>query len=205
MKKIAYIFDLDATTIDSGHRVKPCMLPNGDLDLLKYIAQACTDEKIQADSLLPLAGYMQQLIAAGETVVILTARHCKNADYIFLRKNKLRPTIHLSRDRCGSIFGADIGKEVYRLGDAEYKRQYLLHLFQTLPDHEFILFDDHEGVLAMAASFPNVLPQDAKILNKILEQQFAEAYRQGEEDCISLYESLVDECSGFGLMLTSEW
>lgn len=205
MKKLAYIFDLDNTTINSDHRVQPCMLPNGDLDLQKYIAEACTDEKIHADSLLPLASYMQQLIAAGETVVILTARHCNNADYIFIRRNQLRPTIHLSRDRCADIFGADVGKQVYRLGDAEYKRQYLLHLFQTLPNHDFIFFDDHDGVLAMAADYPNVRQHDAKIINKIMEQQFGEAYRQGEEDCISMYESLIEDCSGIDLVLDPEW
>ena len=203
--KKAYVFDLDGTTICSTHRVKPCILPNGDLDLEKYIAEACTDEKIQNDTLLPLATYMQDLIKSGEKVIILTARHCKQADYIFLRKNGLRPTIHLSRDRLNQVFGDKLGSKIYSLGDADYKRQWFTHLFDTMPDYDFQFFDDHDGILKMANDLAGVTPVDAKLLNEILHYQWADMYRQGEQDARDELEAIIQECSEQDIILKPEY
>ena len=190
--KKAYIFDLDATVIDSNHRVQPCMLPNGDLDLDKYIAEACTHDKIMGDTLLPLAHYMKALLKRGEKVIILTARHCGNSDYYFLRKNGLRTAVHLSRDQCARVFGDVKGHQVYHLGDAEYKRHYLHHLFRTMPDYDFCFFDDHNGVLSMAQE-NGVKAIDAKIMNDVLELQLADMYEQGYTDAESVTESLISD------------
>lgn len=204
MIKKAYVFDLDGTTIDSFHRVKPCLNDNGDLDLAKYVSEACTEEKIFNDTLLPLAAYMQQLIAAGEKVIILTARDCNNADYVFIRKNGLRPCIHLSRDRLDSVFGKEQGKELYKLGDAAYKKVWFEHLFQTLPDYDFEFFDDHDGILEMANKL-GIKSVDAKIMNSLLEQQYADMYQQGCDDSESLYEALIDECSQKDVIIKPEY
>lgn len=194
-KRKAYIFDLDHTTIDSSHRVNPCLDEAGNLDLEKYIAEACTEEKIMRDGLLPLAKYMQALIKAGEKVIVLTARHCSNADYVFLRKNGLRPTIHLSRDQLPRIFGSEAAHMIYYLGDAAYKRHYVDYLFQSMPDHDFVFFDDHDGVLEMAAK-RGIRAIDAKIMNDLLELQLADMYEQGyqdgETDNLALVEALID-------------
>lgn len=201
MIKKAYVFDLDHTTIDSRHRVNPCILPNGDLDLAKYVAEACTDEKIHNDSLLPLAAYMQQLIEAGEKVIILTARDCSNADYVYLRKNGLKPCIHLSRDQLSRVFDKEVAKRAYYLGDAEYKKFWFEHLFDTLPNYDFQFFDDHDGVLAMADSLAGVTPVDAKLLNEILTYQWADMYRQGEQDAREELEAVIEECSEQDIIL----
>lgn len=194
-KRKAYIFDLDHTTIDSSHRVNPCLDEAGNLDLEKYIAEACTEEKIMEDGLLPLAKYMQALIKAGEKVIVITARHCSNADYVFLRKNGLRPTIHLSRDQLPRIFGSEAANKIYYLGDAAYKRHYIDYLFQCMPNYEFVFFDDHDGVLEMAVD-KGVKAVDAKIMNELLELQLADMYEQGyqdaETDTTALIEALLD-------------
>jgi len=202
MKK-AYIFDLDRTVVDSDHRVKPCMKENGDLDLDKYIKEACTEEKVMKDTLLPLANYMKQLIEAGEKVIILTARWCLAHDYVYLRKNGLRPCLHLSRDQLERVFGED-AERIRVLGDAAYKKVWLEHLFQTLPEYDFCFFDDHDGVLEMAEKL-GVKSVDAKIMNQLLQDQFVEMYMQGVEDTESMYEALIEECSEKDLVIFPEW
>lgn len=194
MIKKVFVFDLDGTTIDSFHRVKPCLLPNGDLDLQMYIDSACTEEKINKDTLLPLANYMQQLIARGERVVIMTARHCNNADYAYIRKYIGRVCVHLSRDRLASVFGKEEAARITKLGDAAYKKVWFEHLFQTMPNCDFQFFDDHKGILEMANKL-NVQAVDATIMNQLLSMQYADMYSQGFNDSESLYESLIDECS----------
>ncbi|AJF40769.1 deoxynucleoside-5'-monophosphatase [Vibrio phage phi 3] len=203
-KKIVYMFDLDQTVINSDHRVDPCKRPNGDLDLAKYVAEACTHEKIMGDSLLPLAEYMRKLIAEGETVITVTARHCGESDYYYLRKNGLRANIHLSRDRLCDVFGIEQGQKLYGLGDAEYKRAWFEHVFKSFPNAEYHLFDDHNGVLREAANM-GITVIDAKILNQVLEMQLSDMYRQGEEDTVQLYESLIEDALTANCVLFPEF
>lgn len=202
--RTAYVFDLDETAIDSGHRVKPCYLPNGDLDLQKYIAEACTEEKIMSDTLLPLASYMQKLIQAGELVIVCTARYCNATDYYFLRTNKLRPAIMCSRDRLASVFGEGEGARISALGDAAYKKVWFDHLMQTLPDTDFVFFDDHDGVLEMAKGLDRVSAMDAKVINQLLELHLVDMYEQGEADTVSLFESLIRDASESDLIIEPE-
>lgn len=205
MKK-AYIFDLDGTAINSDHRVKPCLLPNGDLDLQKYIAEACTAEKVKGDTLLPLAGYMQQLIKAGEIVVICTARFMLAHDYVFLRQNKLRAPIICSRDQSARVFGEGNASRINAMSDASYKREWLEHLFDSLPEvTEWVFFDDHKGVLEMASNLAGVTATDAVLMNELLHMQWDDIYRQGEQDTAELIQDLIEECSAQDVICRPEW
>jgi len=74
------IWDLDGTVIDSSHRYST--LPNGDIDLPKWIADN-TRENIEQDQLLPLARLMQSNYAHGDIVIICTARVLGVWDHVF--------------------------------------------------------------------------------------------------------------------------
>jgi len=89
-----FIFDLDHTVIDSSHR--QLTRADGSLDLEHWIDN-CTREKIFADSLLPLASRMRGAIAAGNSVIVCTARVMGADDYDFLAANGLAAPVILSR------------------------------------------------------------------------------------------------------------
>ncbi|WBU76443.1 deoxynucleoside-5'-monophosphatase [Vibrio phage Chloris] len=205
MKK-AYIFDLDGTTIDSFHRVEPCLDSQGNLNLDKYIKEACTPEKVANDKLLPLAGYMQQLIKQGELVIILTARYMLNHDYVYLRRNQLRTPIICSRDQLSRVFGEGNAARISAMSDAPYKQQWFEHLFASMPHvTEWCFFDDHDGILEMANSLKGVTATDAKLMNQLLEMQWADIYRQGEQDTAELIQDLIAECSHQDVICKPEW
>lgn len=202
----AYVFDLDGTTINSDKRVKPCLLPNGDLDLQKYIAEACTPEAVNTDTLLPLAGYMQQLIKAGEIVVICTARFMQAHDYVYLRKNQLRAPIICSRDQLPRVFGEGNAARISAMSDASYKREWFSHLFDSLPNvTEWVFFDDHKGVLEMANELAGVTATDAVLMNELLYMQWGDIYRQGEQDAAEVIQDLIAECSAQDIVCHPEW
>lgn len=202
----AFVFDLDGTTIDSFERVEPCLDSQGNLDLQKYIKEACTPEKVAKDKLLPLAGYMQQLIKEGKTVIILTARFMLNHDYVYLRRNGLRTPIICSRDQLARIFGDELAKAISSMSDAPYKREWFEHLFASMPHIEkWHFFDDHDGILEMANTLKGVTATDAKLLNKLLEMQWADIYRQGEQDTAELIQDLIEECSSQDVICKPEW
>lgn len=192
------VYDLDGTVIDSFHRVAPCLKDNGDLDLQKYIEEACTHEKVMGDTLLPLASHMKRDIEAGNTVVIMTARFCNKSDYYYLRKHNLtgKNVIMLSRDRLQGVFGKEEGKRINALSDAEYKRAWFNHLWHTLPNTLFTLFDDHQGVLAMAQEL-GVTTIDATVINKVLAESYVDMFEQGYEDADTVAESILQD---FGLV-----
>jgi len=68
---IHYIFDLDHTVIDSSHRQHT--KPDGSLDLDNW-RENCTQQKIMADKILPLADLMRSAWSNGHNVIICTAR-----------------------------------------------------------------------------------------------------------------------------------
>lgn len=205
MKK-AYVFDLDNTTIDSFHRVAPCLDSQGNLDLAKYIREACTPDKVANDKLLPLAGYMQQLIQQGELVIILTARYMLKQDYVYLRKNGLRTPIICSRDQLARVFGDGNAAHISKMSDAPYKREWFSHLFASFPQvTEWCFFDDHDGILEMANTLKGVTATDAKLLNKLLEMQWADIYRQGEQDATDMIQELITECAAQDVIIKPEW
>lgn len=143
------IFDLDKTVIDSDHRTPY----NGqDLDLAAY-RKAQTHDNIMKDRLLPLATYMQDMIANGDAVVIVTARRMTKSDYIFLRKNGLKAVHICSRDQLFKRFDNATAKMIYNLGDSAYKWHWFNYLQQRSPMAQFTVYDDHTGVLQVAKSF----------------------------------------------------
>ncbi len=168
MTKKIIIFDLDHTVINSEHRVNPCILEGGDLDLNKYRNEACTREQVYKDTLLPLASVMLRYIAEGFQVVILTARHMFKHDYDFLKKVGMKTPLILSRDKLFKHFGGARAKTLYISGDAQYKGAYIELLKCKYPLHELILYDDHKGVLAQAIR-QGVRAVDAIRLNKRIE------------------------------------
>lgn len=183
-----HIFDLDGTTIDSFHRVQPCLSENGDLDLQLYRDQACSHDLIQADTLLPLARYMKDLMQAGKPVVICTARKMSKTDYVFLRQNKMKPHFICSRDQLFKRFPSDHARQIYGMKDADYKRHWLQYLQGMYPLHNMIIYDDHDGVLEMAQNF-GITALDAKALNSISNA----SYREGFVDAWDAFESEADE------------
>lgn len=194
------IFDLDGTVIDSSKRVIPCLKENGDLDLQKYIDTACSPEKVATDTLLPLAQYMQQLINKGETVCIVTARYMNPCDYVFLRKHGLQKAnvIVCSRDRLAGVFGKDEGKRISKLSDGEYKRYWFNHLWHSLPNSRFTMYDDHKGVLAVCEEMAGFTGIDATEINKLINQAYCAGVAEGEEYSELMFNSILDDL-GIGL------
>ena len=183
-----HIFDLDGTTIDSFHRVKPCLKPDGDLDIQMYRDHACKHDQIKKDTLLPLAAYMQDLIQAGKPVVICTARKMSKTDYVFLRQNKIKPNFICSRDQLFKRFNSDHARQIFHMKDADYKRHWLQYLQTMYPLHNMIIYDDHDGVLEMAQDF-GITALDARALNSISNA----SYKTGFLDALDQFEAEADE------------
>lgn len=183
-----HVFDLDGTTINSFHRVEPCINPDGDLDLQAYRETACTHDKVQADTLLPLARYMQDLIQKGEKVAICTARKMSKTDYVYLRKAGMRVSTICSRDQLFKHFDPVQAKSIYHMKDPEYKRFWLQRLQILFPLHSLVIYDDHAGVLQMAREL-GVIAYDAKEMNQVIEA----AYKIGYSDAIEDYENEIED------------
>lgn len=188
MFKTLHVFDLDGTTINSFHRVGPCINPDGDLDLQAYRETACSHEKVQKDSLLPLAKYMQDLIQKGAAVAICTARKLSKTDYVYLRKAGMRVSTICSRDQLFKHFDPVLAKSIYHMKDADYKRFYLQRLQILFPLHNIVVYDDHDGVLHMAREL-GVIAYDAKEMNQIIEA----SYKIGYSDAIEDYENEIED------------
>lgn len=176
MKKIV-IFDLDHTVINSANRVNPCILPNGDLDLNKYLAHACTRQQVYTDKLLPLADVMRAYITQGVDVAICTARHMYKHDYDFLKKHGLKVPEIYSRDKLYRHFNFARATALYVSKDAEYKAAYLAMIKDRNPQASLILYDDHAGVLSEARKL-GVLAIDAIKINNKIESYKALSYNQ---------------------------
>jgi hypothetical protein len=90
-----FIFDLDHTIIDSSHRQS--YLADGSLDLVHW-RENSTPEKIQQDSLLPLASHWSSLLDnLNIRIIVCTARVMAAADYQFLTEHGLFADYILSR------------------------------------------------------------------------------------------------------------
>lgn len=160
-----YILDLDGTVINSYHRTVNALIA-GQFCLETYIRECNTEELINADTLLPLAKFMQHLARTGEAFAIMTARYMTDIDRAFLVRHGLVNdlTISLSRDT--------VSKEIRALGDAEYK----LKQFEGLQSHfssikHFVMFDDMPDIITAMGSLPNVTCIDAVALNNALEHK----------------------------------
>ena len=151
MKRRIYIFDLDNTVIDSGHRTP--YFPNGDLNLVEYLKN-CTRENVMKDGLFPLANFMRRKIRERrDTVVICTAREMRFADWTYITKHGLRPDICLSRNH--------IDKDHFFMSDGPYKVRHLSCFTSgEFADFPKIMFDDNLAVVAAVSQMPlfTVLP-----------------------------------------------
>lgn len=191
MKSVVHCFDLDGTVIDSFHRVAECLDHNGNLDLNKYCEQACKHDKIMKDTFLPLYHLMTDLLNKGEIVVICTARLMGKSDYFFLRKAGLKRVRFIaSRDRLGKWFAPETAKAVYSLSDAEYKRHWLEYMKGLFLGYDFIVYDDHKGVLNMAESL-GYKTVDANAANTVADTFFQMGFESGIDDIISDLEETV--------------
>ena len=152
------IWDLDGTVIDSTHRYST--LPNGDIDLPKWIADN-TRANIERDEMLPLARLMRSNYRMGDIVIICTARVLGVWDKVFLADNGIKAQFILSRE---------IGDT---RGDAEMKRAKLFALFSSLNipfarwTRNATFYDDNLGVLKMAKSL-GIRTRNATTLNQEL-------------------------------------
>lgn len=173
--KLVNVFDLDGTIIDSYHRVEPYIdKESGNLDLTGYIANACSHELVQLDTLLPLAAVMRENIQRQDTHnVVVTARTMYKSDYYYLRKqglltHKPQAASIMSRTTLSRYFSLDELKDVYYSHDAEYKRKYFEILQAMYPNAVITVYDDHKGVLKVAQEmgFQTV---DATLVNDILD------------------------------------
>lgn len=154
MARNLVIFDLDETVINSKHRTPNN--PDGTLNLAAY-RELHTADNVFKDTLLPMANVMRERYAAGDYIVILTARDMKAYDYAFLDAHNLPYHKIMSRDRCRT-------KLHYNMRDGEYKfywiRTFLnLKQFSKLP---VIMFDDAGPVKsALRRLFPVICAHKA--------------------------------------------
>ena len=124
-----FIFDLDHTVIDSSHRQITAV--DGSLNLDAWRA-ACTKENIMRDSLLPLAAFWREMRLAGQTVIVCTARVMTRWDFHFLDVHGLKFDACLSRN-----------------GEQDNRKDHILKVdhLRVIPSvHEFVMFDDNDGV-----------------------------------------------------------
>ncbi len=169
------IWDLDGTVINSFHRVQPCLDKAGNLDLNRYLSEACKHELIVQDSLLPLVELMRRQMDAPNTInYIVTARTMFKSDYYFLRKQGLRgrnkDNIQVfSRDTIHKFAPLSDVKHIYNSRDADYKAFYFDHIIR-LHGREgvnYTMYDDHKGVLEKAREY-GFNAVDATQLNEML-------------------------------------
>lgn len=171
--KVVKIWDLDGTVINSFHRVAPCFDNEGNLNLAKYMSEACHHDKIMGDSLLPLVEYMKESFNDSSVVnIICTARLMRKSDYYYLRKQGLRGrginnSRILSRDVLARHFELDSIKEIYNSKDAAYKTAYFDLIKQWYPSAAITMIDDNQSVLRAAAD-AGLMTLDAVAVNDIL-------------------------------------
>lgn len=107
MIKEIHIYDMDGTIVDSSHRFR--VGSNGKIDL-QYWLDNCTPEKIEKDTLLPLANqYKKQLADPSVYVIIATARVLEAADWNYIKNVLGMPNKVVSRNgRSDTRKGADM-------------------------------------------------------------------------------------------------
>lgn len=157
------IFDLDGTVINSHHRTEHAHV-DGKFCLNTYLTKCNQPEQVARDALLPLAAYMQDLIAQGEQVAIITARYMEAPDLAFLGANGLCSSNTL-------LYGRDsVSKEVRALPDALYKVHQLNRLKSRYGvNQQFIMFDDIESILKRLSLEANIVMINAVTINSEIE------------------------------------
>ena len=159
MTNKTFIFDLDHTVIDSSHR--QITLADGSLDLDNWIAN-CTQEKIMADKLLPLAQHWRTFQAAGNEIVVCTARVMGIWDHAFLSDHGLQASAILSRPLGCTDADADLKENLLRDYAQKTGRSW------TRFSRNAAMYDDNMGVLLRLASL-GIACYNAISLNAILK------------------------------------
>ena len=158
-----YIFDLDATVIDSSHRQNT--KPDGSLDLDKW-RENSTPEMIERDSLLPLAKMMRAIYRkrrSGHKVAVCTARVMSKADWEYLQNRSLKFDYAMARAE-----GDD-------RPDAQLKFDKITNLLVGLkmPRKRWpisvTILDDNKSVLKMAKNELGIIAVDAVKFNRELQ------------------------------------
>jgi hypothetical protein len=154
-----YVFDLDHTVICSLHR--KLTLPDGSLDLEHWI-QNNTAEKIQLDSLLPLAVTMRKAYFSGlHTVLVSTARVLGVHDYAFFMEHNL--PYHSMLDRPNGCQMADADLKEIQLRIYAHKEGISWAKFAS----ESVCYDDNQAVLTRMSTI-GLATVDAIPTNKAL-------------------------------------
>ena len=139
MTNKTFIFDLDHTVIDSSHR--QITLADGSLDLNNWIAN-CTQEKIMADKLLPLAQHWRTLrVNRGNEIVVCTARVMGVWDHVFLADHGLTADAILSRPLGCVDADADLKENLLREYAQKTGRSW------SRFSRNAAMYDDNMGVL----------------------------------------------------------
>jgi hypothetical protein len=135
MKRI-FIFDLDATIVDSSHRTPNH--PDGTLNLPLYL-ESKTRENTMKDTLLPLADFWKSLCTKDNYIIVCTARSWADFDQEFLDTHGLfaHKILHRKADGSENLTGDAILK-------GKWLRMLNLPQFKNLPT---IMFDDAAPVI----------------------------------------------------------
>jgi len=178
-----YVFDLDGTVIDSSHR--QCSLPDGTLDLVHW-RENSTPEKVQADSLLPLAGILRRNYYRkdGPKILVCTARVFGEPDYWYLAENDLPCHEILSRPE-GCTLQDFVLKDIQLRLYAQRQGLDWVHFASNT-----LMFEDAPGTLAHLRSI-GINCIDAIGYNAILAGM-PSSYDDSEDD-EQAFDSLEDE------------
>lgn len=142
-----HIYDMDGTLVDSSHRYR--IGENGKIDLAHWI-ENCKPEKIEKDTLLPLAKqYKEQLNNPEIYVVIATARVLETADWNYIKNVLGMPNKVISRNGRGDTRkGAKMKIDGLR---------YLRYLKQFANVKKYF-YEDNKDYLYPVADFLNANP-----------------------------------------------
>ncbi len=153
MKQLINIFDLDATLIDSSHRINKDGNIDGGLNL-SYWLEHNTKENIMNDKLLPLVNLFKEFQKTNFTNIAVTARVMSDDDFEFLHINGLHFNMILHRENSIEL-------------DHILKEKKLQELFSNENYMPFLAFDDKAENLEVFSKF-GFKCFNAIELNKIL-------------------------------------
>lgn len=139
MKQLINIFDLDATLIDSAHRINVDGDKSKGVDL-NYWIKNNTRDNILKDSLLPLVNLFNEFKKTNFTNIAVTAREMTDADFEFLDIHGLHFNMVLHRENSLDL-------------DHVLKEKKLQELFLNENYIPFLAFDDKDDNLEVFSKF----------------------------------------------------
>lgn len=139
MKQLINIFDLDATLIDSSHRINESGDKLKGVDLNFWIENN-TRDNILKDSLLPLVNLFNEFKKTNFTNIAVTARAMTEADFEFLDTHGLHFNMVLHRENSLDL-------------DHVLKEKKLQELFSNEHYIPFLAFDDKNDNLDVFSKF----------------------------------------------------